>query len=69
MAHITNQKQFQLLASRLQNAMGLDGKKLKSIDATLSLGPDELAETTVKYVEFIDLETEDKLMDVLCEKK
>ena len=56
---------YRLLALRLQNALGLKGKQLNSIEVTLGFGPDEILTTTVTYVEFIEGEVQEKITKVI----
>ncbi len=52
MAHFGNHE-IQL-SKRLQNAVGLDGKELLSLDVSLHLANDEIVVTKVAYVEQIN---------------
>lgn len=52
MAHFASMKRD--LAKLLQQALGLEGKELQSLDVSLHLAEDEVVTTKVTYVEFID---------------
>ena len=65
MPNFLTQDEYTLLATRLQDALGLKGKQLMSIEVTLSFGPDQIITTTVNYVEFIEGEVQEEITKVI----